>query len=306
MLHAYRKPDGSYFRCWPKDVCHEWDGDINPILQKQDLLGDFRSIFEPFWNLSVASILSGTVSAQDKWVVSGYMANLMASIPAWRRVGIDMYDQMTVARLRAEVDVLKEHGQPVEPDLAKGVEMLERGELKVATEPDYIKALATKHLMSYAWLNYNVDWLIFRNETAQPFITSDNPVAYDYSGIPSSPVWRYLPITPSICLCVEYDPMRHKIEELPPEALERGLAVQPAGMVRSSIAEPAKVREINKLILRCGEQLVFSSDPFEKLPVLVRKYGKYRMLTEHVEFRDPRDGGRIIGQTLLVREWAAD
>jgi hypothetical protein len=60
MLHAYRKPEGSYFRCWPKDVCHEWDGDINPILQKPDLLGDFRSIFEPFWNLFVASILSGT------------------------------------------------------------------------------------------------------------------------------------------------------------------------------------------------------------------------------------------------------
>src|SRR5450755_3284662 len=79
MLHGYRKPDGGYFPCWPKDVCREEDGDVNPILKKPDLLGDFRSMFEPFWNTSITSILSGTVSAHDKLVVSGYMANLMAS-----------------------------------------------------------------------------------------------------------------------------------------------------------------------------------------------------------------------------------
>jgi Protein of unknown function (DUF4238) len=304
MLHAYRKPDGSYFRCWPKDVCHEWDGDANPILKKPDLLGDYRSIFEPFWNPSVASILSGTISPQDKWAVSGYMANLMASIPTWRRVGIDMYDQMTAARLRVEVDLRKEHGQPIEPELAEGVEMLERGELKVVTEPDYIKALATKNLMNYAWLSYNLDWLIFRNETSQPFITSDNPVAYDHSGVPGSPVWRYLPITPSLCLCIEYDPKKHRIESVPPELLEKGLAVAPKGAVRGTVAEPSDVRLINKLVVQCAEQLVFSSDPFEKLPLLVRKYGKYRMITRHVELRDPRDGGILIGQTLLVRECA--
>jgi hypothetical protein len=44
------------------------------------------------------------------------MANLMASIPAWRRVGIDTYDQMTAARLRAEVDLRREHGQAVRQD----------------------------------------------------------------------------------------------------------------------------------------------------------------------------------------------
>ena len=60
MLHAYRKPDGSKFQCWPKDVCHEWDGDLNPILTQPELLGDFRRMFEPYWSLSLENILSGT------------------------------------------------------------------------------------------------------------------------------------------------------------------------------------------------------------------------------------------------------
>ena len=38
MLNAYRKSDGAAFACWPKDVCREWDGDINPLLSEPGLL----------------------------------------------------------------------------------------------------------------------------------------------------------------------------------------------------------------------------------------------------------------------------
>jgi hypothetical protein len=87
MLHAYRKPDGGYFRCWPRDVCHEWDGDVNPILKKPDLLGDYRSIFERFLNPSVASILPGTVSAQDKFIVSRIRPVRRPGLPCSRYCG---------------------------------------------------------------------------------------------------------------------------------------------------------------------------------------------------------------------------
>jgi hypothetical protein len=305
MLHAYRKPEGTEFPCWPRDVCREWDGDLNPILNRPELLGEYRRIFEPFWNLSVANILTGSVSAQDKWAVSGYMANLMVCVPAWRRVGVDMYDQTTTADFITDVDLRRKHGQKIDEDLAECVELLKRGELGIATEPDYIKALATKNLMSYAWLSYNTDWLILRNDTEQPFITSDNPVAYQYSGVHGSPVWRYLPITPTLCLRIEYDPRRHRIEgAIPPEVLERGLTTEPRGTVGRTDAAPAEVREINKLAIQCAETVVFSSAPFEKLPFLVRRYGKYRMVTEHINLPERPDGSVIYGQRVLVREVA--
>ncbi len=40
MLHAYTKPDVRYFPCHPKDICHEWEGDImRDFLSDPNLLG---------------------------------------------------------------------------------------------------------------------------------------------------------------------------------------------------------------------------------------------------------------------------
>ncbi len=40
LLHAYRKSDGKYFPCRPKDICREWNGDIVPdFLSNPNLLG---------------------------------------------------------------------------------------------------------------------------------------------------------------------------------------------------------------------------------------------------------------------------
>lgn len=38
MLNAYRKSDAKQFPCWPADVCHEWDGDLNPEWLKEPAL----------------------------------------------------------------------------------------------------------------------------------------------------------------------------------------------------------------------------------------------------------------------------
>jgi hypothetical protein len=51
MLRAYRKSDGHSFPCWPKDICHESDGDIlHDFLSDPAYLGEFRKAFEPMWN----------------------------------------------------------------------------------------------------------------------------------------------------------------------------------------------------------------------------------------------------------------
>jgi hypothetical protein len=63
------------------------------ITKRPELLGDLRSIFEPHWNNAIDKLQSKSVTAQDKFAISGYMANLMSATPAWRRVGVKMYNQ---------------------------------------------------------------------------------------------------------------------------------------------------------------------------------------------------------------------
>ena len=99
MMHAYRKSDGKAFSCHPKDVCHEWDGDLNPLLEKQNLLGEYRKIFEPKWRASVATLLEKTILPADMFAISGYVANLMVCTPTWVRISVNMYDAHTKAFL---------------------------------------------------------------------------------------------------------------------------------------------------------------------------------------------------------------
>jgi hypothetical protein len=302
MLHAYRKPDGISFDCWPKDVCHEWDGDRNPFLAYPELLGTLRSIFEPQWNMSVANILTG--STQDKLVVASYMANMMVCVPAWQRVGSEAVSRQTTGALSFEKQMREKH-EALEDFPAEAVDMLASGKLKMVTEPDYVKALATRHLMDYTWLTYNIDWIILENDTPQGFLTSDNPVAMDNSGAIGAPVFRYMPITPALCLSVKYDPRFHHLAKLDPARLAEEFQRPPTGTVSRSKVASSAVRELNKLFIQSAESLVFSAQQFEKLPALVRKYGKYRLESEHVEFPGEEDNSRYLGEIIRVRERSA-
>ena len=60
LMRAYRKSDRKQFPCRPADVCHEWDGDLNPdYFTDPAVLGEFRKIFEPKWDPTIASIQNG-------------------------------------------------------------------------------------------------------------------------------------------------------------------------------------------------------------------------------------------------------
>jgi hypothetical protein len=139
---------------------------------RAQLLGDFRRMVEPYWNESAANAGSGKLSYHDKFLVAMYVAHLMICTPAWRRVGVSNHNQLLA------------------------VAMIERGELAMDTDPDYVKALMTK--MHYAWAIYNQDGILVRSDPTEAFITSVNPVALKYSGTAGEAVHPFLPITPQL------------------------------------------------------------------------------------------------------------
>jgi Protein of unknown function (DUF4238) len=304
MLHAYRKRDGKYFPCWPRDVCREWEGDLNRLLERKELLGDFRRLAEPYWNPSVANLLAGNISYHDKFVVAIYMANLMTCTPAWRRVGVSQHNQMYLLWLAFSKRMKEKHGgQPNLP--VEGIAMLERGELKLDTDPDYIKGLVTRNLMQYTWVIYNQNWTVLRNETAQPFITSDNPVALLYSGAAGEPVRRFLPITPHLCLTIQFDPRANPaVERLTPQELEAGLQRPPGGSITHARCNSQLARFINRVQVQSAEELAFSPQLSEGIQRLVKKYAKFRLDVDCKEFPDPSgaEDSVIQGSILQVRE----
>lgn len=293
MLHACQKSTGKAFPCWPQDVCREWDGDLNPLLVKPELLGDYRKIFEPQWNAAIAALLANKLSPADKFAISGYFANLMVCTPAWRRVAVSMYNDHAKSFLIFSKQMKEKHGG--NPDLpVNAVEMLERGEIAIDHDPNYIKAKSTQMLMDFAWLTYNHDWIIIGNKTSDPFITSDNPVAIQTSNNLQVPMTRYLPITPELCLAVKYDRGR-RLPPFDPSA-------PPMGKVTSARITAKGARSINRLVAQCAEDLVFSSAPSKGIHTLVNKYAGFRIEAEFVRFPTSEADTIYDGSIIRVRE----
>ncbi len=292
MLHAYRKSDGKYFPCHTADVCHEWDGDLNPLLVKNDLLGDFRKIFEPQWNVSIETLLSKTMSPTDMFAVAGYFANLMVCTPTWRRIGVTMHNDHAKSFLTFSKKMQENHGG--NPELpVDAIEMLERGEITLEHDPNYIKAKATQGLMNYAWMTYHQDWTIIRNATAYPFITSDNPVAIHQSAKFAEPMTRYLPITPALCISVRYD--RTKLPPLNP-------AMPPKGAVKWANVTDQGAKFINKLVAQCAEDLVFSSAQSAGIESLVKNCANFRVEAEFVQLPANEPDAVYDGAIIRVRD----
>jgi hypothetical protein len=132
MLRGYGKRSGKEFPCAPKDICHEWDCDVNPYFKENPrLLGDYRMIFEPQWNPALAAVRAERMSSEDKFVLSGYWALLLICTPTWHRNAVDVADRQLadfiplVARHLANEK--PEYRDFVEEALAKGWDQAKPG-----------------------------------------------------------------------------------------------------------------------------------------------------------------------------------
>jgi hypothetical protein len=275
-LYGYRKSNGDEFPCRPRNICREWDGDINEswLARCPDLLGQFRKMFEPLWNGAVESLISGACPPPHRFAVAGYVANLMTSVPAWRRVGVQLYNDHATAYLLFAKRMKEKHGDPLLP--VDAITMLERGTIKLDHEPDYIKAVVTRQLLEAAWAIYHQDWTLLSNPTPHPFLTSDNPVAIEEAKDFREPSNHFVAITPKLGL-----QLRNRRSELPPITPKLR---EPLGITSRRTIQATEAKQLNRLVARCAEDLVLSSTRCLSLAKLVRNASKFRVETEFVEF----------------------
>jgi hypothetical protein len=96
------------------------------------LLGQFREIFEPCWDAAIDALQLGRMTANEKFVIAGYWANLTATTPRWLTIGSRLFEK----EIRSILPIItKNHPTP------------QNVKLDVEIDPKYIKALATKSLL---------------------------------------------------------------------------------------------------------------------------------------------------------------
>ena len=303
MLNAYSKKNGKQLQCFPKDVCHEKDGDRNRMfIGNPALLGNFRAIFEPHWNYSIQAFLKRIEKNQDKLVVSAYMSNLMVVTPSWQRIGALTYSKNMQGTLEFKRKLHNEGVMTLDELMLEGIDMITRGQLEIQVDSNYVKGISTRQLINYALLIYNLDWYLLVNNTSEKFVTSDNPVAVQSLGLFSGSIRRYLPLTPNLCLLVDLHAHKHKLVEEDKFAEE--LVKPPRGKILRKFVTASEVRAINVMQIKSAENLVFSSISSEGIAKATMKYSKYKLDVDYREFPTPDGNGKYQGVHICVRDVA--
>jgi hypothetical protein len=114
-------------------------------------------------------------------------------------VGIEVHNQGVQHTLKAHNVLSAEIGK-LDHKMTEAIAALERGEIVIETEADYVRAQAANSALKFAWCIYNADWDVFENDSDIGFITRDNPASFIDQGDNWSsghPYIRLLPITPS-------------------------------------------------------------------------------------------------------------
>jgi hypothetical protein len=302
LLRAFRKSDGKHFPCRPNDVCREWNGDlIEDFLSDSAALAKYRKIFEPAWNPAISEIIRGHASSEAKLAISGYWANLLVFTPTSRRVDVTAHDRHAIDYLRARDTLGTEAGKP-DAELKRILAPFNAGVFRVETKPEAMRAMRFTHLRKFTSLLYNSNWIVMVNETDTEFLTSDNPVSFDDPGPwrgqrPSLP--KYFPLTPRVCLYCDMSAaalmLRHEAEP--------DLSRPPQGVLKRARTPLSAVRRVNRAVVQCAEELVFSSANLPSIDALVKKYARYRVEMDFIEIRKPRSV--LLGMHTRVRERTA-
>lgn len=281
-IQAYRKPGGEHFPCWPEAVCTEASGDLNPrYFQDPNVLGQFREIFEPRWDAAIDAVENRNPTADDKFVIAGYWANLIAATPAWRQIGRELYEREIQSILPI---ITKDHPAP------------ENVKLSVEVDEDYIKKVATQHLLAGALQLYHQQWTILTNNTADEFLTSDNPSAVYPPSIPGGPVVQILPISPQLCISTMMDQSATYKKDVTRE----DLTAPPKGGVTYQAIVPEGVKLANRLVVVNAQRFVFARTANSGIAALVKKCGDYSAQLEHSVEPTPADDGIMTQARLFI------
>jgi hypothetical protein len=257
-LQAYRKSTGARFTPTPRGVCARRDDDENPYLETPDLLGQFRSLWEPQWTAAVEGFRCGVLDAKNKYALSLGWASMMTTTPTSSDIGAQFLERLLryMAPMIARI--------PPPPGALE--------KIKIEVDPKFAQAQFTRVLPLHALRLYSQPWTLLKNATEEPFLTSDHPSAmfgHDEMGLP--PAYT-LPLAPDLCVTTLMNP----VLSLPKTFELADILAHPIGAVRPQVATPAQVRFINSLTVKHAGDIVLSSTSSDDIGALVetlRQYG---------------------------------
>ena len=283
-----------------KSVCCEEDWDKNHLLSDPQAVRKFLILYENKWAESLAKILSGDYSAEVKEVIAGYIFYMQAMSP----LGRERYVGVATQKIRTTIDLRYNH---LLKKPSEGLSKEDREFIDAYLEIGGSSALEANEIWVHArvvqmlFKNYPHDtytsakWQILKNNTSEPFITSDHPICLLDPEQLNTPT--FVPLTPKAGLLITPIPDNRHKSRIIFEA--KGKIYVPTDLDEFKEINTKHVKALNVHMIKTAKKIILTSEKSTGLKKAVEKFKDWEL--QYVNSQEPTsDGGYIVGTSLRL------
>jgi hypothetical protein len=290
-MHAIRKSDLKSFTPDAQSVCRIEDGSTNAYLRKDRIVEEFLKGIEPKYNSALQKLATDNIDAECIYAIAGFVAYVLMCSPAAMRIKSEPLKTVVEETYR----VLDSQGAfPAPPAVLAGeslTDLLNQGKIHVKIDHKFPQAIGIVSILSVTTAFGNFPWDVMLNPfDDSPFFTSDFPVAIEKTK-DVRVLNRIVPLAPHLAIRIRPDLM-----------MDRNLADFSFSHFRYLIRKLSRpeVNNINRLIVRCAENIVFFCEDHKWIPEFVKKNSKFRI--EPKTGRLPDGDGTLLWYTEAITE----
>ena len=290
-MYAIRKRDLKRFTPDAKSVCRIEHGSTNPYLQDSRAIEEFLRGIEPKYNKALQKLAVREIDEECRYVIAGFVAYVQACSPAGMRIHSGPMQSCVEETIRIE-DSKGLVPKPLAESRGENIiELLQSGTCSTEIDPKYPQAIGIDQIHDHTTTFQHFKWDIMINPFANsPFFSSDFPIGIERKS--KSPIAsKIIPLSPELAI------------RMRPEPLLAGHHIDfSSANFQHTVRKlnRKEVMSINRLIVRCAENIVFFRDNHEWIPKFVERNAKYRI--EPITEKTPIRNGTFLQFALEVRE----
>jgi len=267
-MYAIRKRDLKVFTPNSEAVCRIDEGSTNAYLREDRAVEEFLKTIEPKYSTAVEKLASDRIDGECIYTIAGFVAYVISCSPA----GMRIHSSALQGAVEMEATILDSQGLiPSPPPELSGMnltEILNKGIVKVDVDPKFPQAIGIASIVKNTAMFGNFKWEILRNDFEDSaYFTSDYPVAIETTSDPSVRN-RIILLSPSLAIRIRPD------REINRERANFNFTNFDCKNKRLGRRE---IAQINKLIVRCAEELVFFRDNHPWVSGFLRKNSQFRI-----------------------------
>jgi hypothetical protein len=267
-MYAIRKSDLKEFTPNSQSVCRILDGSTNPFLRDPRAIELFLRKVEPKYNAALNALRQGEIDRNSIYAIAGFVAYVIVCSATGMRL---LSGPLKTAAETLVVRSAEQGLLPEPPDIFREksvAEMIRDGDIVIEVDPKYPQELAINSILRNvaAFGNFESDILI--NQIPEnPFLTSDFPIVVEPTGD-----WRVqnriVPLSPDLAIRIR--------PQLGHDRRLLDFSFSKFSCRRRKVSK-RDVAEINRGVVQCAEDMVFSSGHYPWIRRLVKRHRRERL-----------------------------